>query len=96
MKHIVPIFSIILVLTSFSCNRKDSIKQYIEKGFSKPQIDGDARFTVQNMGDEGKLYVPSEQEVEVEFSINNKYEQEIKPEVYIPNGKKILFNQEPK
>jgi len=27
---------------------------------------------------------------------NNKYEQEIKPEVYIPNGKKILFNQEPK
>ena len=97
MKRSLAILSSILMfaLTFASCKQKDNMKDYIQKGFAKPAIQGDAHFTPQNVGDEGKLYVPSEEDIEVQFSIKNKYNQELKAEVNFPQEKKLMFSTEP-
>ncbi len=84
-----------LIFALISCKPKESMKDYINRGFAKPQIERDARFTVQNVGDGGKVYVPSEQEIEVECSIKNKYSQELTGEIDLPEEKKAWFNKTP-
>jgi len=82
------------VLAITGCKRK-SIKDYINKGFSRPQMQEDASFTVQNVGDGGKLYVPSEETVDVSLNIKNQYSLELVGEVVMDDAKRAWFSQEP-
>ncbi len=86
---------LIFILTFASCKQQNSLKEYVEKGFAKPMIEGNAEITPQNKGDEDRLYVPSEEEIEIEFSIKNKFSQELKSVIEIPQEKRALFNKEP-
>jgi len=96
MKKIV-IYTLFLAFAIFSCNKQGSIREYIEKGFAKPSIQGYASFNPSSEeGYNKKLYVPSDEDIEVEFKINNKYSQELTCSVDIPQNKKALFNKEPK
>ena len=91
----VLIYTTFLVLSIFSCKQEKSVVDYVNKGFAKPIMEADARFTVFSIGDENKLYVPSEKDIEVQFSIKNKYNQELAGELQMPQDKKALFNKEP-
>jgi len=96
MKKIkTTVYIVFFILSIFSCKRQGSIKDYIEKGFSKPIIEGDAHFKKQSIGDEGKLYVPSEEDIEAQFTIQNKYSQELTGVLEMPQDKKSLFNKSP-
>jgi len=91
----IVIYTLFLVLALYSCARSGNIKEYIEKGFAKPSIEGDAHFTVHSVGDGGNLYVPSEQDIEVQFTISNKYSKELTGMLDVPQDKKALFNKPP-
>ena len=91
-KVLMCLFLCVLAITG--CKRK-SIKDYINKGFSRPQMQGDASFTVQNVGDGGKLYVPSEETVDVSLNIKNQYSLELVGEVVMDDAKRAWFSQEP-
>ena len=96
MKKInVTIFTSLLILAFFSCKRQGSMKEYIERGFSKPTIGDGNIVEFKSVGDGGKVYVPSEKEIEVQFAIKNKYNQELTGTVEIPEDKKTLFSKEP-
>ena len=84
-----------MLFTLLSSKAKENMKEYIEKGFSKPQMQGDAHFNEQSIEDGGVVYVPSAKEVEPQFNIKNKYNQELTGEVSIPQDKKRWFNKEP-
>ena len=92
---IITVCATLLVLTLLSCKAKESMKEYIEQGFAKPQMQGDAHFNEQSIGDGGVVYVPSAKEVELQFNIKNKYNQELTGEVSIPEGKEKWFSKKP-
>ena len=85
-------FLIALILCT-SCKNRD-FKDYIEQGFSKPSVE-DVHFNISNKGSENKIYVPSAQEIEVEFTIKNRYEKELKGEVSFNESASNLFNAPP-
>ena len=94
MKKInVTIFTSLLILAFFSCKRQGSMKEYIERGFSKPTIEDGNIVKFKSVGNGGKVYVPSEKEMEVQFAIKNKYSIQITGELEVPEGKKELFNK---
>ena len=100
MKNINRKLNVVLYITFslfvlFSCKAKVSVKDYINRGFAKPQISKDAHFSQQKIGDGGVVYVPSEKDIEVQFSIKNKYKQELKGVVEIPEDQKRFFHKEP-
>ena len=74
MKRFFTLLIVALMLV-ISC-KNENLVEYIEKGLAKPTVK-DVHFSVSNLGDENKIYVPSEQEIEVEYTIKNKYENEI-------------------
>ena len=84
----------LIALTVFaSCKNRD-FKEYIEQGFSKPSVE-DVSFSKSNIGDGNKIYVPSAQEIEVEFTIKNRYEKELEGEVSFNESTNSLFNTPP-
>ncbi|MGP1521450.1 MAG: InlB B-repeat-containing protein [Treponema sp.] len=85
-------FLIALILCT-SCKNRD-FKDYIEQGFSKPSVE-DVHFNISNKGSENKIYVPSAQEIEVEFTIKNRYEKELKGEILFDESASSLFNAPP-
>lgn len=96
MKKInIAVYITLLVLSVFTCKRQASMKEYIEKGFAKPILEGDAHFTKEKTTDNGKIYVPSKEEIEVQFTVKNKYNQELTGEVEVPQDKKALFDKVP-
>ena len=92
MKRFFTLLIVALMLV-ISC-KNENLVEYIEKGLAKPTVK-DVHFSVSNLGDENKIYVPSEQEIEVEFTIKNKYENEITGSLELDEEKKSLFNTEP-
>ena len=92
MKRFFTLLIVALMLV-ISC-KNENLVEYIEKGLAKPTVK-DVHFSVSNLGDENKIYVPSEQEIEVEFTIKNKYENEITGSLEFDEEKKSLFNTEP-
>ena len=92
MKKLVTAFLIILLMFS-SCKNQNFI-EYIGKGFAKPAV-SDVKFSESSLGYENKIYVPSEQEIEVEFTIKNKYEKEITGTLQFPEDKKVFFHTVP-
>lgn len=92
----LTIYTAFLILALFSCKRSESMKSYIEKGFAKPTM-GDAQFAENKLGigDGGKLYVPSEEDIEVQFTIKNKYNQELTGTLEFDESKKELFSKVP-
>ena len=84
-----------LIFTLASCKAKENVKDFINKGFSKPQMASDASYTVHNVGDGGTIYVPSEQAIEASVNIKNKYSVELKGEIEMEESKRHLFSQEP-
>jgi len=85
---------LLIALTLFaSCKNRD-FKEYIEQGFSKPSVE-DVSFSKSNIGDGNKIYVPSAQEIEVEFTIKNRYEKELEGEVSFNESTNSLFNTPP-
>ena len=92
MKKLVTAFLIILLMFS-SCKNQNFI-EYIGKGFAKPAV-SDVKFSESSLGYENKIYVPSEQEIEVEFTIKNKYEKEITGTLQLPEDKKVFFHTVP-
>ena len=92
MKKLVTAFLIILLIFA-SCKNQNFV-EYIERGFSKPTVQ-DVHFSESSLGDGNKIYVPSEQEIEVEFTIKNKYEKEITGTLQLPEDKKVFFHTVP-
>jgi len=88
------IYIALLVLGLFSCNRQTSIKDFVERGFSKPTL-GDADIKFKEIGDGGKFYVPSEKDIEVQFTIKNKYSKELTGKLDMSEDKKDLFSRPP-
>jgi len=88
------ITSILLILLAFASCKNENFKDYIEQGFSKPTV-SDVHFSKSNIGDGNKLYVPSEKEIEVEFTIKNRYSKELQGTLELQEDKKALFNTLP-
>lgn len=78
----------------FSSCKNQNFIEYIGKGFAKPAV-SDVKFSESSLGYENKIYVPSEQEIEVEFTIKNKYEKEITGTLQLPEEKKEFFHTVP-
>ncbi|MGP1438736.1 MAG: hypothetical protein ACTTKH_06665 [Treponema sp.] len=84
----------IALLMLFSCNNRN-FKEYIEKGFSVPEFESNVYFTNYKEGNGKKIYVPSEEDIEVRFAITNKYNFSLKAELSIPEAQKELFEKVP-
>jgi len=84
----------LIALTLFASCKNQDFKDYIEQGFSKPTV-SDVHFSKSNIGDGNKLYVPSEKEIEVEFTIKNRYSKELQGTLELQEDKKALFNTLP-
>ena len=84
-----------LLFALASCKPKESIKDYINRGFSKPQMASDASYTLHNVGDGGVIYVPSDEAIEASCNIKNKYSVELKGEIEMDDSKRKFFAQEP-
>jgi len=96
MKKInTAIYIALLTLSVFTCKRQVGMKEYIERGFAKPTLKQDAHFSKEKTADNGKIYVPSKEEIEVQFTIKNKYNQELTGKIEVPQSKKVLFEKEP-
>ena len=63
----------LIVLTLFVSCKNENLIDYIERGFGKPIVE-DVCFNISNLGENNKIYIPSGSEIEVEFTIKNKYE----------------------
>lgn len=87
-------FLILSFLFMLSCKQQESMKEYIERGFSRPTIE-DVHFTKEKTGDMDKIYVPSEEEIEIQFEIKNRYNKELAGEVELPQDKNALFEKAP-
>ena len=87
------ILALIASILFASCKNENFI-EYIEKGFAKPTME-DAHFSKSNLGDGNKLYVPSDEEIEVEFTIKNKHANELIGSLEFGEDKKALFSTEP-
>ena len=87
-------FLILSFLFLFSCKQQESMKEYIERGFSRPTIE-DVHFTKEKTGNMDKIYVPSEEEIEIQFEIKNRYNKELAGEVELPQDKNALFEKAP-
>ena len=92
MKKLLTSFLITFLIFA-SCKNQNFI-EYIEKGFSKPTVQ-DVHFSESSLGDGNKIYVPSERDIEVEFTIKNKYEKEITGTLQLPEEKKEFFHTVP-
>lgn len=87
--------TIVLLLNIFiSCNNR-SLKEYLEQGFATPKFDAQAYFTSYSEGDGKKIYVPSEQDVEVRFAITNTYNKELKATLTFPKSHEGFFERVP-
>lgn len=84
----------LIVLTLFVSCKNGNLIDYIERGFGKPIVE-DVCFNISNLGENNKIYIPSGSEIEVEFTIKNKYEIELKGELSFDENKKDLFNTLP-
>ena len=84
----------LIVLTLFVSCKNENLIDYIERGFGKPIVE-DVCFNISNLGENNKIYIPSGSEIEVEFTIKNKYEIELKGELSFDEDKKDLFNTLP-
>jgi len=90
--HCIVLYCI--VLTAFSSCKNRDFKDYIEQGFSKPIVE-DVSFSKSNIGDGNKLYVPSEENIDVQFTIKNRYAKELTGSLQFDEAKKALFSKEP-
>ena len=90
--HCIVLYCI--VLTAFSSCKNRDFKDYIEQGFSKPTVE-DVHFSKSNIGDGNKLYVPSEEDIDVQFTIKNRYAKELTGSLQFDEAKKALFSKEP-
>ena len=90
--HCIVLYCI--VLTAFSSCKNRDFKDYIEQGFSKPIVE-DVSFSKSNIGDGNKLYVPSEEDIDVQFTIRNRYAKELTGSLQFDEAKKALFSKEP-
>ena len=90
--HCIVLYCI--VLTAFSSCKNRDFKDYIEQGFSKPIVE-DVSFSKSNIGDGNKLYVPSEEDIDVQFTIKNRYAKELTGSLQFDEAKKALFSKEP-
>ena len=84
----------LIVLTIFVSCKNENLIDYIERGFGKPIVE-DVCFNISNLGENNKIYIPSGSEIEVEFTIKNRYEIELKGELSFDENKKDLFNTLP-
>lgn len=84
----------LILLTVFSSCKNRDFKDYIEQGFSKPIVE-DVHFSKSNIGDGNKLYVPSEEDIDVQFTIKNRYAKELTGSLQFDEAKKALFSKEP-
>ena len=84
----------LIALTIFVSCKNENLIDYIERGFGKPILE-DVCFNISNLGENNKIYIPSGSEIEVEFTIKNKYEIELKGELSFDEDKKDLFNTLP-
>ncbi|MGP1416074.1 MAG: hypothetical protein ACTTJ6_09175 [Treponema sp.] len=84
----------LILLTAFSSCKNRDFKDYIEQGFSKPIVE-DVSFSKSNIGDGNKLYVPSEEDIDVQFTIKNRYAKELTGSLQFDEAKKALFSKEP-
>lgn len=84
----------LILLTAFSSCKNRDFKDYIEQGFSKPIVE-DVHFSKSNVGDGNKLYVPSEEDIDVQFTIKNRYAKELTGSLQFDEAKKALFSKEP-
>ncbi|MGP1521459.1 MAG: hypothetical protein ACTTIZ_08175 [Treponema sp.] len=85
---------VLILLTIFSSCKNRDFKDYIEQGFSKPIVE-DVSFSKSNIGDGNKLYVPSEEDIDVQFTIKNRYAKELTGSLQFDEAKKALFSTEP-
>jgi|GEM_PF-727743 len=85
---------VLILLTIFSSCKNRSFTEYIEQGFSKPTV-SDVHFSKSNIGDGNKLYVPSEENIDVQFTIKNRYAKELRGSLQFDEAKKALFDTEP-
>ena len=92
MKKLLTSFLITFLIFA-SCKNQNFV-EYIEKGFSKPTVQ-DVHFSESSLGDGNKIYVPSERDIEVEFTIKNRYEKEITGTLALDEDKKALFHTVP-
>ena len=92
MKKLLTSFLITFLIFA-SCKNQNFV-EYIERGFSKPTVQ-DVHFSESSLGDGNKIYVPSERDIEVEFTIKNKYEKEITGTLQLPEEKKEFFHTVP-
>ena len=92
MKKLLTSFLITFLIFA-SCKNQNFV-EYIERGFSKPTV-SDVHFSESSLGYENKIFVPSEQEIEVEFTIKNQYEKEITGTLQLPEEKKEFFHTVP-
>ncbi|MGP1439477.1 MAG: hypothetical protein ACTTJ3_01905, partial [Treponema sp.] len=88
------VYSFLIALMLCTSCKNDNFIDYIEKGFAKPSVE-DVHFNISNKGSENKIYVPSAQEIEVEFTIKNRYEKELKGEILFDESASNLFNAPP-
>ncbi|MGP1438397.1 MAG: hypothetical protein ACTTKH_04935 [Treponema sp.] len=96
MKSKIIFFALSLFIIALtSCKIKNELKEFVEKGFYQPKIDSDIKFTMQNIGDDGLIYVPSKQDITSSLNIENKYNLTFKTEIIIPEEKKNLFEKLP-
>ena len=92
MKKLLTLFLTVFLIFA-SCKNQNFV-EYIEKGFAKPTVN-DVQFNKFSLGDKNKIYVPSEQEIEIELTIKNKYEKEIIGTLQLPEDKKAFFHTVP-
>jgi len=92
MKKLLTSFLITFLIFA-SCKNQNFV-EYIERGFSKPTVQ-DVHFSESSLGDGNKIYVPSERDIEVEFTIKNRYEKEITGTLELDEDKKALFHTVP-
>ena len=79
-----------VLLPFFSCEKR-SLQEYVERGFFVPKIEGEGVATPCNISGDGKVYIPSNVDINYLLSINNKYDSEIKADIKIPKEKEEFF-----
>lgn len=83
------------ILAFLSCKSKNTLQDYINKGFYKPSINNSINLIPQSIGDGGNIYVPSGREINFSLKLDNKYDVPLKVNVIVPDEKKHLFEKLP-
>jgi hypothetical protein len=89
------LFITLLLIEIISCKPKDALRDYIERGFYSPMVKDSIKIIPQNVSDKGVAYVPSSQDINIFFKLENTYNIPLKVNIMLPEEKKYLFEKLP-